>query len=199
MFGLRYQTPAEWVPRVEALGLDALLSDHAHCELKAAATMQALVAKNCAHPCIVRALPEVAQEELDHFQLVEKVLRQRGGTLGEQTSSPYADGLQRGSAATRTDLLLDRLLISHLIEARSAERFHLLSEHLADQELARLYRDLMPSESAHRVLFLRLAQDIFDGPRVEQRLEELKVLEAQVVQGLPLEARIHSGPGSNGA
>ncbi len=193
MFGLLYDTPVEWVARVEALGLLALLSDHAHCELKAAATMQALIAKNCDHERIVQSLPEVAQEELQHFQLVEEELRRRGGRLAEQTSSPYADGLQKGAAATRTSLLLDRLLLSHLIEARSAERFHLLAQHLEDRDLAQLYQGLMPSESAHRVLFLRLAQDAFPAEPVAQRLRELQELEAEVVSRLPLEARIHSG------
>ncbi len=193
MFGLLYETPMEWVGRVDALGLLPLLSDHAHCELKAAATMQALIAKNCEHERIVQSLPEVAQEELQHFQRVESELRRRGGRLAEQTASPYAEGLQRGAAKTRKSLLLDRLLLSHLIEARSAERFHLLGQHLEDRELADLYRDLLPSESAHRVLFLRLAQDAFSRSDVEQRLTELQGLEAQLLPGLPLEARIHSG------
>ena len=194
MFGLLYDTPIEWVARVEALGLDLLLSDHAHCELKAAATMQALIAKNCEHAVLVEALPAVAMEELEHFQQVHAILQARGGTLHEQDTSPYADGMRKASASSRHDLLLDRLLLSHLIEARSAERFHLLSLHLQDRELAALYAGLMPSESAHRVLFFRLAAKLFPASAVDKRLAELQRTEAEVIRHLPLEARIHSGP-----
>ncbi|MEZ6004102.1 MAG: tRNA isopentenyl-2-thiomethyl-A-37 hydroxylase MiaE [Planctomycetota bacterium] len=196
MFGLLYETPPEWVARVEQLGLEALLSDHAHCELKAAATMQALIAKNHGHDAIVQQLPRLAMEELEHFERVEALLRARGGRLAEQDSSPYADGLQKASAATRTSLLLDRLLLSHLIEARSAERFHLLAKHLADRELAALYQDLLPSESTHRVLFQRLAEQIFGKQAAEDRLNELRRIEAQLLPTLPLAARVHSGPGA---
>ncbi len=196
MFGLLFDTPSIWVERVESLGLQELLSDHAHCELKAAATMQALVAKNPGEAAIVQQLPRIAMEELEHFERVEAILRQRGGQLGEQSTSPYADGLQKRSSSTRSSLLLDRLIISHIIEARSAERFHLLSEHLQDRELAALYQDLMPSESAHRILFLRLASEAFSEKIVTKRLQELREIEAELVPELPLEARVHSGPGN---
>jgi len=199
VFGLLYETPPEWVARVEATSLLDLLGDHAHCELKAAATMQALVAKNPGIPDIVQKLPRVAMEELEHFERVEAELRQRGGTLREADTSPYADGLHRGSSATRTSLLLDRLLISHLIEARSAERFHLLATHLQDRSLAALYQELLPSESVHRVLFLRLAQAIFPEAKVNDRLEVLRRMEAELVPTLPFEPRVHSGPGGGAA
>ena len=95
---------------VEALGTLELLADHAHCELKAAATMQALVAKNPTIDSIVQSLPRFAMEELEHFQIVESLLRERGGKLTDQDTSPYADGLHRGSRANRKSLLLDRLI-----------------------------------------------------------------------------------------
>ena len=194
MFSLMYDTPVQWVRDVEALGTLKLLSDHAHCELKAAATMQALVAKNPTCDSIVQSLPRFAMEELQHFEQVEALLRERGGKLAEQDTSPYADGLHKGSRANRKSLLLDRLIISHIIEARSAERFYLLSEHLEDRELADFFKSLLPSESVHRVVFLRLAEGLFPVEDVEKRTAELRRLEADVISKLPFEARVHSGP-----
>ncbi len=194
MFSLKYETPSTWVQDVEALGTLDLLSDHAHCELKAAATMQALVAKNPTCDSIVRTLPRFAMEELEHFEMVEALLRERGGKLAEQDTSPYADGLHKGSRANRKSLLLDRLILSHIIEARSAERFYLLSEHLSDRTLAEFFGSLMPSESAHRIMFLRLAEGQFPAEAVHARAEELRQMEADLIASLPFEARIHSGP-----
>ncbi len=194
MFSLKYETPAEWVRDVEALGTLDLLSDHAHCELKAAATMQALVTMNPTCPSIVQTLPRFAMEELEHFVMVEALLRERGGKLTEYDKSPYADGIHKGSRINRKSLLLDRLILSHIIEARSAERFYLLSEHLEVRELAEFFKSLLPSESAHRGMFLRLAENYFPAEQVEARAEELRQMEADLIRNLPFEARVHSGP-----
>lgn len=192
MFRLAWTTPPEWVARVETEPL-ALLSDHAHCELKAAASAQALIAKNTEHRELVARMTEVALEELEHFRAVTDLLHARGGALLPQDESPYAAALHKGAAATRHHpLLLDRLLIAHLIEERSLERFHLLGEHLADAELARLYRELLPSEAEHRVLFLRFARQFFPDA-AEARVEELRALEGRVVAALPCAPRVHSG------
>jgi len=196
MFSLMYETPVQWVNDVEALGTIELLNDHAHCELKAAATMQSLVSKNPSCDSIVQSLPRFAMEELEHFERVEALLRERGGKLSEQDSNPYADGLHKGSRTQRKSLLLDRLIIGHIIEARSAERFYLLSEHLEDRELADFFKSLLSSESAHRVMFLRLAEGLFPLEEVEKRTAELRRIEADVISTLPFEARIHSGPKS---
>ena len=197
VFRLAYQTPPAWAQAALEEPL-ALLSDHAHCELKAATTAQALIAKNTEHDCIVQRLPHVAIEEMQHFERVVQLLKRRGGRLEPQATSPYADGLHKGSSGTRSSLLLDRLLIAHLIEARSLERFHLLSQvpaHTPEElELQTLYRDLLVSEASHRALFLALAKAVFPLDKVEAREAQLRELEGAVIQGLAPGPRVHSGP-----
>lgn len=181
----------EWVERIAPFELE-LLSDHAHCELKAAAMGQALIAKNPEYPAISRALTPVVIEEMEHFALVLAELHARGGQLGEQTPSPYALGLRRGAHMGHTSVLLDRLLIAHLIEGRSLERLHLLGQHHPDERLRDLFGGLCASEAQHRALFLGLAQDIF-GAGADDRLEALSRVEAEVLTGLPFAPRVHSG------
>ncbi len=195
MLQLTYRTPPEWVGRIGEDPL-ALLADHAHCELKAAASAQALIVKNAGRPRLVAPLSALAREELEHFERVHTTLRERGGELGPAIRSPYAEGLIARANATRRDALLDRLLVAALIEARSLERFHLLATGLEDAELARLYAELLKSEARHRTLFVRFARDIFPADLVEERLTELLELEAELVRGLPFSARVHSGIGS---
>ena len=192
IFGLEYQTPAEWVGRVEREPL-ALLSNHAHCELRAAASAQALIVRNPQRTGFVARMLELAQEELEHFGQVARALEARGGRLDHKSPNPYADRLLTASVETRGDAFLDRLLVAGLIEARSLERFHLLATHLADRELASLYAELVPSESRHHTLFLELARELF-GPRADARFLELRALEARIVPELPFAVRIHSGP-----
>ncbi len=196
VFRLAYQTPAGWAACALSDPL-ALLSDHAHCELKAASTAQALIGKNTGHPEIVSRLPRVAIEELEHFERVVGLLERRGGSLAPQATSPYADGLHKGSAGTRSNLLLDRLLLAHLIEARSLERFHLLAQHAPDAELRELYADLLASEASHRALFMGLARSVFPAAVVTAREAQLRELEGSVIAGLDPGPRIHSGPPRN--
>lgn len=193
VFGLDYETPAAWVAAVEADPL-ALLSDHAHCELRAAASAQALIVRNPHRTQFVAQMLELAQEELDHFGTVTRLLGERGGQLDHKSPNPYAEGLLTRSAPDRGDPFLDRLVIAGLIEARSLERFHLLAEHLVDPELAGLYRELAPSEARHHTLFLRCAREFFGTDRADERWATLIAREAEVVAGLPFAVRMHSGP-----
>lgn len=198
MIELRWRTPPEWVREVEADPL-ALLSDHAHCELGAAASAQTLIARNPGRDELVAGLAETARTELEHFERVVALLHGRGGSLRHPEPSPYAAGLlsaaaEHGAGRAEQRPLLDRLLVAGLIEARSLERFHLLATHLADRELAGLYRDLMASEASHRALFHRLATRYHDAERVAARLAELARLEAELISRLPFAHRVHSGP-----
>lgn len=192
MFALDYHTPPEWVDRVAGDPI-ALLSDHAHCELKASASAQALIAKNPGRTSMLRELSAVAQEEMEHFTRVVDVLAARGGVLGVQLKNPYADGLLKHARRMNVDPLLERLLTAALIEARSLERFHLLATGLKDRALAKLYRDLIPSEAAHQGLFLRLAREAFPTETVSSAHCRLRELEGQVVRDLPFSYRVHSG------
>ena len=196
VFGLEYQTPAEWVARVERDPL-ALLSDHAHCELRAAASAQAMIVRNPHRTAFVSAMLELAQEELEHFGQVAALLERRGGRLDHKQPNPYADRLLARSVPDRGDAFLDRLLIAGLIEARSLERFHLLATHMSDPELAALYAALVPSESRHHTLFLDVARETFGAGRADGRWQRLRRLEGEVVAGLPFATRIHSGAGTD--
>lgn len=199
MLRLSYATPVEWVARVEADAL-ALLSDHAHCELKAAASAQALIAKNPSRTALVARLAEVAREEIEHFSSVVRLLDSRGGVLGAFEANPYTEQLLGRSHEGRVcanderdELLLDRLLVSSLIEARSLERFHLLATHLRDRELAEFYRSLIPAESMHQALFRELAHSTHSAERVAARLEKLTAIEGDILSRLPFAFRMHSG------
>ena len=193
VFGLEYETPPAWVAGVEADPL-ALLSDHAHCELRAAASAQALIVRNPQRTRFVGQMLALAQEQLEHFGSVMRLLEQRGGALDHKAPNPYAEGLLSRSSPDRGDPFLDRLLIAGLIEARSLERFHLLGEHLTDPELAALYRELAPSEARHHTLFVRSAREFFGAERADARWTALVAREAEVVAGLPFAVRMHSGP-----
>lgn len=199
MIRLTWTTPVEWVARVERDPL-ALLSDHAHCEMKAAASAQALIGKHTRKSELVRALCDIAREELEHFARVQQAIVARGGVLEPFSRNPYAETLigrsGQGRVCTddeRDETLLDRLLVSALIEARSLERFVLLAEHARDEELAELYRSLVPSEAAHQAQFRKLARAVYPETRVKERLEFLTELEGRVVAALPFEVRMHSG------
>ncbi|MEL6714391.1 MAG: tRNA isopentenyl-2-thiomethyl-A-37 hydroxylase MiaE [Planctomycetota bacterium] len=191
-FALDFETPTSWVAEVERDPL-ALLSDHAHCELKAAASAHALIAKNPEHSALARALTEVAIEEMEHFRIVLDELEERGGTLGEQSENGYAAALHKGSAATRKSLVLDRLVIAHLIEARSLERFHLLAHHARDERLRELFGGLLPSEAAHQGMYAKFARQLFGRDAADARIQELRALEAEVMRGLPPGPTVHSG------
>ncbi len=119
IFGLGYATPSEWVAEVQRDPL-ALLSDHAHCELRAAASAQAMIVRNPGRTDFVCQMLALAREELEHFEQVTALLAARGGRLDHKQPNPYADGLLAGSVAGRTDPFLDRLLVAGLIETEQA-------------------------------------------------------------------------------
>lgn len=186
------RTPTTWVACVAERPLE-LLSDQAHCEMRAAASAQALITPHPDKPALVQALCEVAREELLHHAQVVRELDRRGACLAPGRANPYAAGLLALATGKSAERLLDRLLISSLIEARSLERFQLLSEHHPDRALASFYAALVPSEAAHRALFVELARAEFPRARVDARLAELRAAEAAVLQALPFDYRMHSG------
>ncbi|MCB0337447.1 MAG: hypothetical protein KDD62_14120, partial [Bdellovibrionales bacterium] len=178
----------------------ALLSDHAHLERKAAANALSLMHRwpeQCADPNLniewVGFLAEVARDEVAHLELVASILNQRGAIFGKYHDNAYAQGLReyerRGEDAKD---LVDRLIVSALIEARSCERFHLLSIASADQELAKLYRGLWSSEHGHYKMFLELAMRVMDRTLVEARWKEYLDIEAAVIQAQSPGSRVHS-------
>lgn len=209
---LRYVTPASWPAGVLARPLE-LLNDHAHLEKKAAANALELVNRYpepIAPANWVTAMTAIARDEVEHLAIVTRILARRGGRLSRQHGNPYASQLRelvrKGEGPAE---LVDRLMVSALIEARSCERFKLLADHLmarekandsgaggADQELLKLYRGLWASEHGHFRTFLQLAEEIQPEGAVERRWDQMLDAEARIIAGQAAGSRMHGGMGS---
>lgn len=193
MLGLLKPTDPSWVDAVEG-DLDGLLSDHAHCELKAAQSALSLVGRyGGEHPELVAPLVALAREETEHFAQVQARVAARGGRLGPPEADPYVVALRQAAKAEppRVPALLDRLTVCALIEARSCERFRLLSERLGSAALRGFYRELMASEARHYRLFASLAEALFGAEAARARLSALAEREATIEGRLPLGPTVH--------
>ena len=196
---LRYDTPPGWAAAVLAEPL-ALLNDHAHLEKKAATNALELLTRwpepNPPENWVT-AMTAVARDEVDHLAVVTRLLARRGGALTKSHANPYAADLHQLVRKGRgTEELVDRLMSSGLIEARSCERFKLLGNAVADDaELGKLYRNLWASEHGHYLSFVQLAGQVLPGPRVAQRWDQMLDLEAALIQRQPPGPRMHSGTG----
>lgn len=191
---LRWRTPTAWADAAVASPLE-LLDDHAHLERDAAVNALALLRRLPAdRPAErwVRALTGVARDEVDHLGTVTRELTRRGGELSRSHRNPYAAGLRdHVRTGHGPDELVDRLLVSALIELRSCERFGLLAA--TGSELAPLYADLTASELGHYRLFLRLAAQVVPAEAVPARWHELLDVEATVASAQPPGPRMHAG------
>lgn len=194
MLGLLTPTDPQWV-ETAAADLPALLSDHAHCEIKAAQSALSLVARYAGEmPGLVEPLTALAREESEHFRLVHEQLAARAHTLGMPASDRYVAQLATAARINRHDshpALLDKLLVAALIEGRSCERFHLLAEHLPQADLRAFYRDLMVSEARHFTLFCSLATDAYGREASRARLATLAAREAELVKLLSSGPQVH--------
>lgn len=187
---LKSSTAPAWLDAVMS-DFGAFLVDHAACERKASATAMSFVVKYSDKPLIIEPMIELAREELEHFHIVYKLLEARGVELGADYRDDYVRGLRARVRTAGDEVLLDRLLVAGIVEARGCERFGLVAEALTDASLQATYRDLTRSESRHHGLFFRLARQHFDEERVTARAEELLTFEAELVAGLPLRAAVH--------
>jgi tRNA-(ms[2]io[6]A)-hydroxylase len=196
MFCLTTETDPEWAERAVD-EFDRILLDHAHCEMKAAASALALAGRAVIAPAIVRPLVALAQEELAHFDQVLAELERRGLELGPPPVDDYAAellGHVKGPRSGR-ERMVDRLLAGALIEARSCERFKLLAEALTRRGLddqATFYRELLASEARHYTVLRRLAVEVAgEEAGVEARMLELARLEGAINARLGKVAAIH--------
>jgi tRNA-(ms[2]io[6]A)-hydroxylase len=194
---LRSRTPDTWA--AQALGDPlALLNDHAHLEKKAANNALELVNRwpdPTPPEYWVEKMTAIARDEIEHLGVVTRLLSRRGGHLTKQHANPYASELRNlvrlGLGPTE---LIDRLMIAALIEARSCERFEVLSRNCPDEILAKLYRGLWASEHGHYHVFIDLAYKVLpDRSRVDQRWDELLATEAKILAAQAPGARMHSG------
>jgi tRNA-(ms[2]io[6]A)-hydroxylase len=184
------RTDSRWV--AVALGdLDAVLSDHLHCERKAAQSALSMVRAYPDRPDLVAAVARLAHEETSHVVQVTQVLARRGARPRYDLGDDYVQALRRSVRKREPDRLIDNLLVFALIEARSAERLALLGEALPDPELAGLYRALASAEVRHRDTFLALATAVGPAAEVARRARELALHEAEIVARLPIRPRIH--------
>jgi tRNA-(ms[2]io[6]A)-hydroxylase len=182
------QTAPAWIGQaIERF--DEVLVDHAHCEKKAAAHALSLLAAFPQEPGLARAMARLAREEAGHLAQVLSLLEKRGLSLGRDGGDPYAQALQAQVRHPARERLLDRLLVSALIEMRSEERLDLLALHLPEKELREFYARLADAERGHGELFLRLARKV--SPQWEARFSHLVRVEAKLVGELPLRPAIH--------
>ncbi len=194
MLGLKLPTDPRWVNIVEK-NIHEILTDHAFCEQKAASTAISLMVRYPEESELVEAMIALAQEELSHFEMVHQLIRYRGWVLGRERKDEYVRDLQQffPKGGSRMDQLVHQLLYAALIEARSCERFKLLSESIADKALQKFYRKLMISEAHHYTLFLKLARQYGkDEKTVNQKWEALLEFEAQLMSQLGKKVSMHS-------
>jgi len=193
MLGLKLPTDPRWVNIVEK-NVDEILTDHAYCEQKAANSAISLIIGYPEKSELVTAMTDLAQEEISHFKMVHELILKRGFTLGRERKDEYVRALQSffPKGGSRETHLVHRLLIAGLIEARSCERFRLLSEELEDVELRKFYRKLMISEAHHYTLFLKLARQYApEGVDVDKKWQALLDHEAQLIKNLGKQETIH--------
>jgi tRNA-(ms[2]io[6]A)-hydroxylase len=188
---LKQPSQLAWLEQAIA-NLDTILLDHSHCERKAAGVALNLMFRYPSYAPLVRKLTAIAQEELEHFEQVNQWLDRRGIPLAPLNSPPYGARLKAQIRHQEADRLLDSLLISALIEARSHERLGLLGESCPEPELAKFYRSLTASEARHYGTYWVLADTYFEREIVQQRLDELAEIESEILSSLHPEPRIHS-------
>jgi tRNA-(ms[2]io[6]A)-hydroxylase len=192
MLGLKLPTDPRWVNIAEK-NIDEILIDHAHCELKAASTANSLIMSFPEYSDLVSEMVSLVKEEMSHFKMVHEKLLKRGIKLGQDRKDFYVNNLLKffPKGGSRTTQLVHRLLYAALIEARSCERFRLLSEGIKDKELAKFYRDLMASEANHYTLFLNFARKFGERKEVDTKWNDLLEYEAELMKNLGTQETIH--------
>jgi len=193
ILGLKLPTDPRWA-NVAAMSLEDVLTDHAFCEQKAATQCISLIQKYAEYFDLVEALAPIVTEEWGHFRMVLSELKKRGMTLGSQRKDDYVNKLldHQPKGLSRAEQLLHRLLICALIEARSCERFRILSENLEAKDLRQFYRKFMISEAGHYRLFLDLAKKYFAEETVREKWQEWLKTEKEILENMPLRGdRMH--------
>lgn len=192
---LKLQLPTDpiWVKNVVESNIKEILTDHAFCEQKAASNAITLIVQNPNLSDLVQDMIILAQEEMDHFKRVHDIILERGYELGRERKDNYVNELRKFIiiGGGREAQLIDRLLFSAMIEARSCERFKVLSDHINDKQLADFYHELMISEAGHYTLFIRLAKKYAVTVDVDKRWKEFLAYEAQVIQNYGKSETIH--------
>ncbi|MEO6601224.1 MAG: tRNA-(ms[2]io[6]A)-hydroxylase [Polyangiaceae bacterium] len=192
MLDLRFKTPPEWLTTVFA-DFDAFLLDHAACERKAAATGMSFVVRYPDRSALIEPLIEFSREELEHFQIMYRIIHARGLLLSDDYKDPYVNALRTQVRNGGEIMLLDKLLVAGIVEARGCERLFMVAEALVAQQspLAEPYLDLARAEARHHGLFFRLARAYFPDEVIDERAATLLDYEAELVKRLPHRAAVH--------
>ena len=183
MLGLKLPTDPRWVNIVEK-NIEEILTDHAYCEQKAASNAITIIVKFPQYSDVVDAMGELVKEEIEHFQMVHSELLKRGFKLGRERRDDYIHDLlsyiRKGGSEEQQ--FVERMLFGAMVEARSCERFRLLSENISDPELRVFYRELMESEARHYTMFLNFAKKYAKTINVESRWQEFLTYEAGLMK-----------------
>jgi len=192
MLGLKLPTDPRWVNIAEK-NIEEILIDHAYCEQKAASTAISLIVSFPEYDEVVTKMTELVQEEMSHFKMVHDLIKEKGIEMGRDRKDLYVMELLKffPKGGSRVTQMVHRLLLAGLIEARSCERFRLLSEQLEDKSLRKFYRKLMISEANHYTLFLKLARKYGDESEVNQKWQDLLEYEAKIMKNLSQHESIH--------
>ncbi|MBC7388913.1 MAG: tRNA-(ms[2]io[6]A)-hydroxylase [Opitutaceae bacterium] len=192
MLGLKLATDPRWVDIVES-NISEILTDHAYCEQKATTNAIYIIVNFPEYSDLVTDMLLLAQEEITHFKMVHDIILSRGLVLGKERKDDYVGELYKfmRKGYLRKFVLIDRLLFSALIEARSCERFKLLSEQIQDKELSNFYRELMISEATHYTTFLGYARKYGDGEDIDKRWQEFLDFEASILSNYGKKETIH--------
>lgn len=192
MFKLKLPTDPRWANIAED-NIQEILTDHAWCEQKAATNAIGLITMLPERPDIVKELLAIAQEELEHFGQVLEIITKRGYTFGRTRKDDYVNELvnfiQKGGH--RDTLIVDKMLFAAMIEARSCERFKVLTENIKDEELKTFYKELMISEANHYTTFIGFARQLGDPEKVNKRWEEWLEYEASIIKSYGNKESIH--------
>ena len=192
MLGLKLPTDPRWVNIVEK-NVEEILTDHAYCEQKAASTAISLIIGFPEKSELVKEMIALSREEMGHFNMVHEKILERGWTLGRERKDEYVIELMKffPKGGSRETHLVHKLLYAALIEARSCERFRLLSEEMSDPELAEFYRKLMVSEANHYTMFLKFARKYGEREIVDRKWQELLDYEAELMKNLGTKETMH--------
>lgn len=192
MLGLKLPTDPRWAEIAEG-NIEEILTDHAWCEQKAATNAIMLIVNNSELEDLVSDMADIAIEEMQHFKMVHDKIKERGYKLGRERRDDYVNELMKfmKKGGTRNESLIDRLLFAAMIEARSCERFRVLSQNIKDKELAAFYHELMISEANHYTTFLNFARKYTEGTDVNKRWKEWLEYEATVIQNYGNKEHIH--------
>ncbi len=193
VLGLTLPTDPRWV-NIAEMNIEDILVDHAYCEQKAASTCISLIVQYPDKEKLIETLTPVVAEEWTHFERVLKELKKRGMKLGMARKDEYVDQLATAikKGGNRQQQLIEKLLMCALIEARSCERFRLLSIEIADESLSKFYYELMVSEAGHYKNFISLAKEYKEAKQVEKQWRELLRIEGEIISKLePRGDRMH--------